>query len=100
MQANTMYYKVVPTRAKDFNIICGFNPKLVFATAERVTSAVYNVTAEHAEAIAKQHAADLNAANVQDVTSDAVWKKINKAAETVDIAPGNFAQMGIGAYMQ
>jgi len=96
MQANAMFYKVVPQRAGGFNVLCGFNPKLVFATAERITSAADTLTQEQAEEIARKHAADLNAADVLDRTSGSVWKKIVKNQEKQ--VPANFVGMGIGYY--
>ncbi len=100
MQANAMFYKVVPQRAGGFNVLCGFNPKLVFATAERITSAADTLTQEQAEQIARGHAADLNAADVQDCTADSVWKKLQKAQEKQEGKAANFADMRIGTYMQ
>ena len=100
MQANAMFYKVVPQRAGGFNVLCGFNPKLVFATAERITSAADTLTPAQAELIALQHATDLNAANVQDCTADSVWKKLEKAQEKKEAGEAKFASMRIGTYMQ
>lgn len=100
MQANTMYFKVVPQRAGGYNVLCGFNPKLVFSTAERVTSEDALLTPEKAEQIARKHAADLNAADVLDCTTGAVLKKLEKnvaGAETF-VVPSNFTGMGIGHY--
>lgn len=99
--ANTMFYKVVPQRCGSLNVLCGFNTKLVFATAERVTSAVHTLTPAEALAIAEAHASDLNAACVQDVTAGAVWKKLLKNEERstlVDSGAKSFASLGIGSY--
>lgn len=102
MQANTMFFKVVPQRAGGFNILCGFNDKLVFATAERVTSEAPTLTAERARAIAEKHAADLNAASVLDCTSGSVHRKMEKNAANafLSAALGTFAGVGIGRYLQ
>lgn len=98
MQANTMYFKLVPQRCGSFNVLCGFNTKLVFATAERITSAASNVTAQEVERIAQGHAKDLNAAIVQDVTVDSVYKKIAKQTEKL-LDVKSFAGMGIAQYL-
>jgi hypothetical protein len=101
MQANAMFYKVVPQRAGGFNILCGFNPKLVFATAERVTSEDVTLTTERARSIAARHAVDLNAAGLLDCTADPIMKKLLKndegAAFAVAVAQ-SFAEMGIARY--
>ena len=101
MQANTMFFKVVPQRAGGFNILCGFNTKLVFNTAERVSSAANNLTLEAAEAIASKHARDLNAASTENITVDSVMRKLSKNAAEAFLSPadGSFAEMGIGKYL-
>lgn len=103
MHANKMFYKVVPQRAGGFNVLCGFNTKLVFATAERITSAADTLTSAQAHEIALGHAMDLNAADVADVTNGSVLKKLDKNADMLyagAVGHGQtFAGMGIAQYM-
>ena len=99
--ANTMFYAVALQKTGSFNVICGFNPKLVFATAERVTSAVSTLTPAQARAIAEAHAADLNAACVADVTRNNVMKKLlkNEGDAPVDSSEKTFEELGIAQYL-
>jgi hypothetical protein len=99
MQANTMYYKVVAQRNGGFNVLCGFNTKIVFATAERITSACSTATQAQCDDIAVRHAADLNAADVQDCTVGAVAKKLARNAELEQVLTGRFSEMRIGNYL-
>ena len=99
--ANTMFYKVVVQRAGDYAVLCGFNTKLVFATAERITSAATTLTLEQAMEIAYKHGEDLNAGEVVDITAASVYKKLEGAdmRNLVDKAEKTFAEMGIAQYM-
>jgi hypothetical protein len=91
--ANTMYFRVVEQktpsgRTLGWNILGGFDPKLVFATATYKESACDNATTGDIQVVVDKMAEHARAANTCNMTSPALLKKIAKNDEQLAYAFG------------
>jgi hypothetical protein len=91
--ANTMNFRVVEQktpsgRTVGWNILGGFDPKLVFATAAYKESACDNATTGDIQVVVDKMAKHANAAGTCNLTSPAMLKKIAKNDERLAYAFG------------
>jgi catabolite regulation protein CreA len=88
-----MYYRVTEQKTPSgntvgFNILGGFDPKLVYATAAYRESATCYVTTGEVDAVVAKMALHANAADTCNLTSPAMLKKIAKNDEQLAYAFG------------
>ena len=91
--ANTMFYRVTEQKSPSgrtlgWNILGGFDPKLVFATAAYKESAACNATTGDIDLVVAKMAKHGNAGGVSNLTSPALLKKIAKNDEQLAYAFG------------
>jgi hypothetical protein len=89
--ANTMYYRVTEQKTPSgktigWNVLGGFDPKLVFSTAAYKESATDNATTGDIELVVAKMAKHANAARTSDLTSSGMLKKIAKNDEALALA--------------
>jgi len=89
--ANTMYFRVTEQKTPSgktvgWNILGGFDPKLVFATAAYKESCTDNATTGEIDFIVAKMAKHGNAASTSNVTSSGMLKKIAKNDERMAFA--------------
>ncbi len=84
--ANTMFFRVTEQKTPSgntvgWNILGGFDPKLVFATAAYKESATCYTTSTDIQRSVDKMAKLANAASTSDLTSSGILKKIAKNDE-------------------
>ena len=103
MLASTLFVRVVPQdKDRGYMLLAGYDDKVVQRTAIQYTTLGDPTRASLDAAIARMKASN-SAAEVRDVTSPNIVKKLQKLFGEVSApvaAPATFAGMGIGQYIQ
>ena len=89
--ANTLYYRVTEQKTPSgkvvgWNVLGGFDPKLVFSTAAYKESATDQATSGDIDLVVAKMAKHANAASTSNLTSSGMLKKIAANDEALSLA--------------